>query len=149
MALPATGCKLRQQELPVSVEVEEQRARWRTAVAGVLAKSSRRDPDDLGAEPERLLDSPTYEGFPIRALYTALDALPDDTLAALDAKRAAFIAAEAKSAASRARLAAELALLRDLMEALARHDEPLVEGLGARLRRLDDKDETDERLNIH
>lgn len=38
----------------------------------------------------------------------------------------------------RARLAAELALLRDLMEALARHDEPLVEGLGARLRRLDE-----------
>ena len=38
----------------------------------------------------------------------ALDALPDDTLAALDAKRAAFIEAEAKSAASRARLAADL-----------------------------------------
>ena len=77
MAYPATGCKLRQQELPVSVEVEEQRARWRTAVAGVLAKSSRREPAELGPEPERLLDSPTYEGFPIRALYTALDALPE------------------------------------------------------------------------
>lgn len=38
----------------------------------------------------------------------ALDALPDDTLAALDVKRAAFIAAEARSAASRARLAADL-----------------------------------------
>ena len=80
MAYPATGCKLRQQELPVSVEVEEQRARWRTAVAGVLAKSGRRDPAELGAEPERLLDSPTYEGFPIRALYTALDALPEPPL---------------------------------------------------------------------
>lgn len=38
----------------------------------------------------------------------ALDALPDDTLAALEAKRQAFVEAEAKSAASRARLAADL-----------------------------------------
>ena len=64
----------------MSVEVEEQRARWRTAVAGVLAKSSRREPAELGPEPERLLDSPTYEGFPIRALYTALDELPEQPL---------------------------------------------------------------------
>ena len=71
---------LRQQELPVSVEMAEGRARWRTAVAGVLAKSSRRDPADLPAEPETLLDSPTYEGFPIRPLYTALDALPEPPL---------------------------------------------------------------------
>jgi len=80
MAYSAMGCKLRQQELPVSVEVEEQRARWRTAVAGVLAKSSRREPAELGPEPERQLDSPTYEGFPIRALYTVLDALPEPPL---------------------------------------------------------------------
>ena len=53
-------------------------ARWRSAVAGVLAKSTRRDPDDLPAEPERLLDSPTYDGFPIRPLYTGLDALPEE-----------------------------------------------------------------------
>ncbi|AQT82843.1 methylmalonyl-CoA mutase small subunit [Mycolicibacterium litorale] len=64
----------------VSVKLEEDRARWRTAVAEVLAKSSRRDPADLPAEPERLLDSPTYEGFPVRALYTALDALPEAPL---------------------------------------------------------------------
>lgn len=56
------------------------RARWRTAVAGVLAKSTRRDADQLGAEPERLLDTPTYEGFAIRALYTAFDALPEPPL---------------------------------------------------------------------
>ena len=31
------------------------------------------DPADLPAEPERLLDSPTYEGFPIRPLYTDAD----------------------------------------------------------------------------
>ena len=55
-------------------------ARWRSAVAGVLAKSTRRDPADLPAEPDRLLDSPTYEGVPIRPLYTSLDALPEPAL---------------------------------------------------------------------
>jgi methylmalonyl-CoA mutase len=49
-------------------------------VAGVLTKSTRRDPADLPAEAERLLDSPTYEGFPIRPLYTSLDALPEPAL---------------------------------------------------------------------
>jgi methylmalonyl-CoA mutase len=71
--------------MPVSVQgssasLEADRARWRSAVAGVLAKSSRKDPADLGAEPDRLLDSPTYEGFPIRPLYTALDGLPEAPL---------------------------------------------------------------------
>ena len=64
-------------------ELVEGRARWRKAVAGVLAKSSRpdaKDPKELGPEPERLLDSPTYEGFPIHPLYTALDALPEPPL---------------------------------------------------------------------
>jgi methylmalonyl-CoA mutase len=56
------------------------RARWRTGVAGVLAKSTRRDADELGPEPERLLDSPTYEGFAIHPLYTALDELPEPPL---------------------------------------------------------------------
>ncbi|MEV0670167.1 methylmalonyl-CoA mutase small subunit [Mycobacterium sp. NPDC050441] len=60
--------------------VESDRAQWRTAVAGVLAKSSRRDVADLPAEPERLLDSQTYEGFVIRPLYTSLDARPEPTL---------------------------------------------------------------------
>ncbi|MBP1821263.1 methylmalonyl-CoA mutase small subunit [Mycobacterium sp. OAE908] len=55
-------------------------ARWRSAVAGVLAKSTRRDPADLPAEPERLLDSPTYEDFPVRPLYTSLDELPEPAL---------------------------------------------------------------------
>jgi methylmalonyl-CoA mutase len=60
--------------MPVSVQessaslTEAERVRWRSAVAGVLAKSSRKDPADLGPEPERLLDSPTYDGFPIRPL---------------------------------------------------------------------------------
>ena len=47
--------------------------RWRSAVAGVLAKSTKREPAELGAEPERLLDSDTYDGFPIRPLYTTAD----------------------------------------------------------------------------
>jgi methylmalonyl-CoA mutase len=55
-------------------------ARWRSAVAAVLAKSARRDVGDLPAEPERLLDSPTYEGFAIRPLYTSLDELPEQAL---------------------------------------------------------------------
>ena len=59
--------------------VESDRAQWRTAVGGVLAKSSRRDVADL-PEPERLLDSQTYEGFAIRPLYTSLDALPEPSL---------------------------------------------------------------------
>src|ERR1700682_3794851 len=75
---------LRQQELPVSSQgssaVETDRARWRSAVAGVLVKSTRRDPADLAGEPERLLDSPTYEGFPVRPLYTSLDALAEPPL---------------------------------------------------------------------
>jgi methylmalonyl-CoA mutase len=59
-------------------DTESDIARWRSAVAGVLAKSTR--PADLDDEPERLLDSPTYEGFPIRPLYTSLDALPEPAL---------------------------------------------------------------------
>lgn len=74
--------------MPVSVQessasvgtVESDREAWRVAVAGVLAKSSRKDLADLGAEPERLLDSPTYEGFPVRPLYTSLDGLPEPPL---------------------------------------------------------------------
>lgn len=54
--------------------------RWRSAVAGVLAKTTKKDPADLGAEPERLLDSPTYDGFPIRPLYTSRDELTEPAL---------------------------------------------------------------------
>lgn len=59
---------------------ESDREQWRAAVAGVLAKSRRKDPADLGETPEQLLDSPTYEGFPIRPLYTILDAQPEPPL---------------------------------------------------------------------
>jgi methylmalonyl-CoA mutase len=63
-----------------SSAVQAGREQWRSAVAGVLAKSTRRDVADLPAEPERLLDSPTYEDFAIRPLYTGLDALPEPPL---------------------------------------------------------------------
>jgi len=59
---------------------ESDREQWRTAVAGVLAKGGRKDPSELGATPEQLLDSPTYEGFPIHPLYTILDAQPEPPL---------------------------------------------------------------------
>lgn len=63
--------------------IDSDLARWRSAVADVLVKTTRCDPVDLPAEPERLLDSATYEGFPIRPLYTSADergesALPGD-----------------------------------------------------------------------
>jgi methylmalonyl-CoA mutase len=64
-------------------DLEQSRARWRTAVAGVLAKSTKRDASEieaLGPEPERMLETPTYETFAIRALYTALDELPEPPL---------------------------------------------------------------------
>lgn len=67
----------------MTVEVPEIRrdfARWQQGVAGVLAKSSRKAVEDLPADPERLLDSPTYDGIAIRPLYTALDELPEPSL---------------------------------------------------------------------
>ncbi len=63
-----------------SSAVESDRDRWRSAVAAVLAKSTGCDPADQPDEPERLLDSPSYEGFPIRPLYTSLDELPEPPL---------------------------------------------------------------------
>jgi len=62
------------------VSVELQGARWRSAVAEVLTKSGRRDQSELPDEPERLLDSPTYEGFEVHALYTALDGIGEPAL---------------------------------------------------------------------
>ncbi|OBG34592.1 methylmalonyl-CoA mutase small subunit [Mycobacterium sp. E3198] len=67
-------------DVPELADLEQVRGRWRTAVAGVLSKSTRQDPDQLGDEPERLLDTPTYDGIAIRALYTALDELPEPPL---------------------------------------------------------------------
>ena len=43
-------------------------------------KAAARIPRICRREPEQLLDSPTYEGFPIRPLYTILDAQPEPPL---------------------------------------------------------------------
>ena len=67
-------------DVPELADLEQVRGRWRTAVAGVLSKSTRKDPEQLGDEPERLLETPTYDGIAIRALYTALDELPEPPL---------------------------------------------------------------------
>ncbi|RAU97856.1 methylmalonyl-CoA mutase small subunit [Mycobacterium colombiense] len=67
-------------DVPELGELEQVRGRWRSAVAGVLAKSTRKDPQQLGDAPERLLETPTYDGIAIRALYTALDELPEPPL---------------------------------------------------------------------
>ena len=67
-------------DVPELADLEQVRGRWRRAVAGVLAKSTRKDPEQLGDAPERLLETPTYDGFAIRALYTALDELPEPPL---------------------------------------------------------------------
>ena len=60
--------------------MESDREKWRAAVAGVLAKSTRKDAAELGPEPERLLDSPTYDGFSVRPLYTSFDAVAEPAL---------------------------------------------------------------------
>lgn len=63
-----------------SPAIESDREQWRSAVSAVLAKTTRRELADLPAEPERLLDSPTYDGFVIRPLYTSLDATAEAAL---------------------------------------------------------------------
>ena len=67
-------------DVPELADLEQVRGRWRTAVAGVLAKSARKEPAELGDDPEQLLDTPTYDGFAIRALYTAFDERPEPPL---------------------------------------------------------------------
>ncbi|GAB1815823.1 methylmalonyl-CoA mutase small subunit [Mycobacterium sp. MUNTM1] len=67
-------------DVPELDDLEQVLGRWRSAVAGVLAKSTRKDPEQLGDAPERLLETPTYDGIAVRALYTALDELPEPPL---------------------------------------------------------------------
>lgn len=67
-------------DVPELADLEQVRGRWRSAVAGVLSKSTRSDPADLGDHPEERLETPTYDGFAIRPLYTAFDELPEPPL---------------------------------------------------------------------
>lgn len=52
-------------------------AQWQDAVAGVLAKSRRVDPAELGPEPQRLLETTTYDGVTVNPLYGIRDERPD------------------------------------------------------------------------
>jgi methylmalonyl-CoA mutase len=67
-------------DVPERADLEQVRRRWRSAVAAVLSKSTRQDPAELGDQPERRLETPTYDGFAIRPLYTAFDELPEPPL---------------------------------------------------------------------
>ena len=60
-------------------DLERSHSRWRASVAKVLAKTAGTGAGGADA-PERLLDSPTYEGFAVRPLYTALDERPEQPL---------------------------------------------------------------------
>lgn len=53
---------------------------WRRAVAGVVAKSQRVKPEELGSRPEASLAVRTYDGLTINPLYTSVDAEPEQPL---------------------------------------------------------------------
>jgi len=55
-------------------------AQWQKAVAGVLAKSRRVDPAELGPEPQRLLETTTYDDVTVSPLYGELDEHPEAPL---------------------------------------------------------------------
>lgn len=55
-------------------------ADWQRAVAGVLAKSRKVDAAELGPEPQKLLETTTYDGVTIAPLYTARDERPEAPL---------------------------------------------------------------------
>lgn len=53
---------------------------WQRSVAGVLAKSRRVDAADLGPEPEKLLETTTYDGVTVAPLYSPRDERPEQPL---------------------------------------------------------------------
>jgi methylmalonyl-CoA mutase len=67
-------------DVPELADLEQVRERWRTAVARVLSKSTGKTPEQLGDQPEGLLETATYDGIAVRALYTALDEQPEPPL---------------------------------------------------------------------
>ncbi|NLU81179.1 methylmalonyl-CoA mutase small subunit [Rhodococcus sp. HNM0569] len=50
---------------------------WQRSVAGVLAKARRVDADELGPQPQSLLDTTTYDGVVVRPLYSTRDERPE------------------------------------------------------------------------
>jgi methylmalonyl-CoA mutase len=65
-------------ELPLAADFEPAtKQAWRSLVSAVLARSATRSgPDAATSDPEEALGSTTYDGIPIRPLYTRQD-LPD------------------------------------------------------------------------
>ncbi|MFD6676360.1 methylmalonyl-CoA mutase small subunit [Rhodococcus zopfii] len=55
-------------------------AQWQNAVAGVLAKSRRVEPAELGPEPQRLLETTTYDDVTVNPLYGVRDERPEAPL---------------------------------------------------------------------
>ncbi|MBH0120345.1 methylmalonyl-CoA mutase small subunit [Rhodococcus sp. NPDC003382] len=55
-------------------------AQWQNAVAGVLAKSRRVEPAELGPEPQRLLETTTYDDITVNPLYGVRDERPEAPL---------------------------------------------------------------------
>jgi methylmalonyl-CoA mutase len=55
-------------------------AQWQNAVAGVLAKSRRVEPAELGPEPQRLLETTTYDDVTVSPLYGVRDERPEAPL---------------------------------------------------------------------
>ncbi|MEO6880470.1 MAG: methylmalonyl-CoA mutase family protein [Mycobacteriaceae bacterium] len=53
---------------------------WRAGVAAALAKTRKVDVAALGENPERLLDTTTYDGVTVAALYTPADGRPEAPL---------------------------------------------------------------------
>ena len=60
--------------------VEQAYAEWQRSVAGVLAKSRRVDAAELGPEPQKLLETVTYDGVTVAPLYSPRDERPEQSL---------------------------------------------------------------------
>ena len=68
-------------DVPELADLEQVRVRWRSAVAGVLSKSTRSDPADLGDRARAAAGhADLRRASPIRPLYTAFDELPEPPL---------------------------------------------------------------------
>ncbi|QNG18845.1 methylmalonyl-CoA mutase small subunit [Rhodococcus triatomae] len=67
-------------EGPRAGDTAEAYQAWQKSVAGVLAKSRRVDPEELGPQPQKLLETVTYDGVTVAPLYTSRDERPEPPL---------------------------------------------------------------------
>ena len=65
---------------PSDTDLQAVRAAWDDAVAGVLAKARRTEPDQIGRPAAAHLQTTTYDGTTIDPLYTRADELPEPPL---------------------------------------------------------------------